>query len=122
LKVSFSSEEVPHGKCPKCKTEYPNLNTAISNHLTYRDNLRHCPNCGKEFRTHCDPRRSDGYDLKTHDCPRCGWLVGWQQTFSHGEYVVAMESPELFDQRQQFWSQLRKYGRPDAAGDGEYKK
>lgn len=114
--------EIPSGKCPKCKEVYGNLYDEIENHMTYRDNLRHCPNCGKEFRTSYGPREAGGkgYDLQTHICPRCGWLIGWQQTFSHGEYVVAMESTELFDQRQHFWNQLRKYGRPDAEGDGEY--
>jgi ribosomal protein S27AE len=122
LKVTYSKDEIPTGKCPKCKEVYENLNNEIENHMTYRDNIRHCPNCGKNFKTKYGPPEhgGSGYDLQKHTCPRCGWVIGWQHTFSHGEYVVAMESEELYDQRQYFWSQLRKYGRPDAAGDGEY--
>jgi uncharacterized C2H2 Zn-finger protein len=115
--------EIPSGKCPKCKTVFENLDDEIYEHTVhYRDNIRHCPNCGKGFKTNYGPREAGGpgYDLQKHTCPRCRWVIGWQQTFSHGEYVVAMESEELYDQRNHFWSQLRKYGRPDAEGDGEY--
>jgi phage FluMu protein Com len=123
LDVTFSKNEMPSGKCPKCKTVYKNLDEEIENHMTYRDNIRHCPNCGKGFRTNYGPREhgGKGYGLQFHKCERCGWIVGWQHTFSHGEYVVAMKNEELFKQRQYFWEQLKKYGMTSTEGDEEYR-
>jgi phage FluMu protein Com len=115
-------QEYPEGKCPKCKTVYSDLDHEIDNHLTYRDNLRHCPNCGKAFRTEYGARTREqagagiGWELQYHQCPRCNWHIGWQHTFSHGEYLVAMESMELWGQRLDFWKNLGKYGLSDESG------
>lgn len=119
----INDREIPSGKCPKCKKEFNNLDDEIYEHtVSYRDNIRHCFNCGKGFKAEYGPREhgGKGYGLQFHVCDRCGWIIGWQQTFSHGEYAVAMEDEELFKQRQYFWGQLKKYNRTSTEGDEEF--
>lgn len=84
--------------------------------MTYRDNIRHCPHCGRGFRTNYGHGSKEGYRLNAHTCPRCGWHVGYQQTFSHGAYVVAMSSLELWNQRLDFWKALGKHRLVDEDG------